>query len=238
MAWHTERWVKVPVMEDAEFLALPWQARGVYRLLATKFNREGAIKVGSLGKQGLATLLGADWGEIEKYVEMLFEMQFLRIENGRIFDVRFIERERELEKGSEISGPKAHREREERERSENKKPRGRPPADPRIRPLSLRLEEIFLRVRGERYSHGGAKDTQALKGMLALASEDEIAARWTVALRAQSWIRCSTFAQLKGKWNDIGNVTPLHKPAPRTVVHFNPETNELTYSDGTKEIAK
>lgn len=81
----------------------------------------------------------------------------------------------------------------------------KPPADPRLRSLQERLEQVYGRARGgARYKHGGAKDTLALKALLPVASDDEIARRFDRGLRATGWASCSTFAQLGSKWNDLG----------------------------------
>jgi hypothetical protein len=84
-------------------------------------------------------------------------------------------------------------------------------ADPRLGPLTDRLLENYRSCRGSAYKHGGAKDTKALKSLLAIATEEEITKRWTQALKATGWTSCSTLAQLAMKWNDLALPTAATK---------------------------
>jgi hypothetical protein len=111
--------------------------------------------------------------------------------------------------------------------------------DPRVRLLSLRLEAVFLQLRGAKYAHGGAKDTMALKRMLGWVDEQEIERRWRASVAAQGFHRCDSFAQLamSQHWNFYSsNVVSLHT-AP-TAVGFDPVTNMLQFSDGSTREAK
>ena len=65
------------------------------------------------------------------------------------------------------------------------------------------LVDAYAHIRGSAYSHGGAKDAQALKRLLPLAQDAEISRRWAHGLRATGWASCSTIAQLAAKWNDL-----------------------------------
>ena len=75
----------------------------------------------------------------------------------------------------------------------------------RVPGLAFLMAGIFEEVRGEKYAHGGAKDTKALGRLVKIADNAEIMARWRRALALGSkWPGCSTFAQLASKWNDLG----------------------------------
>jgi hypothetical protein len=92
------------------------------------------------------------------------------------------------------------------------------PSDSRLTPLSKALVESFEEIKTFKYKHGGAKDTQALKSLLPLATDDEIRQRWRLGLRATGWHNVSTFAQLAQKWNDLAAIVPPkvkpHVPLP------------------------
>lgn len=77
------------------------------------------------------------------------------------------------------------------------------PASPRLKPLSEALVADYLAVRGCDYRHQGAKDAQALKSLLPVATDEEVRARWRRGLAATGWASCSTLAQLASKWNDL-----------------------------------
>jgi hypothetical protein len=88
---------------------------------------------------------------------------------------------------------------------------------PRLRPLQEWLEQIYASSPGRgRYKHGGAKDTLALKALLPVATDEEIARRWGQGLKATGWASCNTFAQLAAKWNDLAATSPPTKGALAT----------------------
>lgn len=92
----------------------------------------------------------------------------------------------------------------------------KPPADPRLTPLTVRLVAEYATIRNATYKHGGAKDASALKALLPVATDDEISRRWIQGLRAAGWASCSTFAQLAAKWNDLA--APA-SPVKGSVIH-------------------
>ncbi len=78
------------------------------------------------------------------------------------------------------------------------------PVDPRLEPLKLALVADYETVRiGERYRHSGAPDTNGLKSLLPLATDEQIRSRWRDALRRTEYPKVSTFAQLAQKWPDL-----------------------------------
>lgn len=92
----------------------------------------------------------------------------------------------------------------------------KPPADPRLRPLTETLVSVYDAVRRTKYRHSGPKDAQALKSLLSVADDAEILGRWRIGLTATGWASCSTFAQLAAKWNDLAAPAP---PAKGSVIH-------------------
>lgn len=50
--WSRESWHKVYPREDGAWLAMSWQARGLYRLLQSEASREGIIKLGKFSGNG------------------------------------------------------------------------------------------------------------------------------------------------------------------------------------------
>ena len=76
--------------------------------------------------------------------------------------------------------------------------------DPRLKELQKALEATFEEATGARYKFAGAKDTQALKRILAHEpSVEAIARRFAAALANKGWPTVKTFAQLDQCWNDI-----------------------------------
>jgi hypothetical protein len=97
---------------------------------------------------------------------------------------------------------------EDQGRDQGDPPRGKHAAtvwSERGHPLQLKLEAEFASSRKHRYAHGGAKDTQALKRLMAVATDDEILTRWRRGLLAQVTepTSVSTFTELGWKWNKL-----------------------------------
>jgi hypothetical protein len=106
----------------------------------------------------------------------------------------------------------------------------------RISGLTTLMAGVYQDVRGEKYAHGGAKDTKALGRLVKLADNAEILRRWRRALDlGAKWPGCSTFAQLASKWNDLaapagGNV----RPAPELLDLIGTDENGFTiYGKGS-----
>jgi hypothetical protein len=77
------------------------------------------------------------------------------------------------------------------------------PVDARLKPLLGDIEAAFLVARGSKYLHGGAKDTQALKRLLAANEPAEILRRWKASLAEDGFHRCDSIAQFATSthWN-------------------------------------
>jgi hypothetical protein len=94
------------------------------------------------------------------------------------------------------------------------KPAAKPP-DSRLTPLTEALCRAFTDVRGDKYLHGGKADAMALKRLLALADETEIARRWRLAIADEGYHRCNSFAELSTarNWNHFarGGVQPVSR---------------------------
>lgn len=75
----------------------------------------------------------------------------------------------------------------------------------RLKTLPDRLALLFERLRGSKYKHMGAKDTDGLKRLIAVATDEEIEGEWArvLTLPRDDWLSCNTFAQLDSKWNDL-----------------------------------
>lgn len=82
----------------------------------------------------------------------------------------------------------------------------RAPGNPAFRELQDALCADFQAVTGERYAWQSAKDTQALKRLIAHGA-DAIRERWGRGLRASGFHRVRTVAQLGSKWNDLADGT-------------------------------
>lgn len=65
MNWQDERWIKLYVRSSPDFLALSWQARGLFRLLMTEVDMAGILELGKLGLKAVAVAVRAPWAEVE-----------------------------------------------------------------------------------------------------------------------------------------------------------------------------
>jgi hypothetical protein len=65
MRWEDEQYVRFYRRNTPEWLALSWQARGLFGLIMREVDRAGIIKVGKIGLRGVAVVLHAPWAEIE-----------------------------------------------------------------------------------------------------------------------------------------------------------------------------
>lgn len=72
----------------------------------------------------------------------------------------------------------------------------------------------FAELVGSKYGWQGAKDSEALKRLLAISTLAEVNARWRVALQApvDEWISARTVANLWTKWNDLADKKPKYVP--------------------------
>lgn len=84
-------------------------------------------------------------------------------------------------------------------------PPRREKSDKRPRDSDLLVQD-FKAVTGSDYLWQGAKDGTALAALLRVASLEEVRNRWRRGLSAPtaSWASCRTVAQLRSKWNDLG----------------------------------
>ena len=58
MRWDDERYVRLYTRDTTDWLALSWQAQGLFVLILRKVNRAGVIDLGRAGKRGLAAHVG------------------------------------------------------------------------------------------------------------------------------------------------------------------------------------
>lgn len=73
MDWSDERWVKLYTRDTTDWLALSWQAQGLFVLILRKVNRAGVIDLGRAGKRGLAAHIGGGsaWASMEPHLDEL-----------------------------------------------------------------------------------------------------------------------------------------------------------------------
>jgi len=85
-----------------------------------------------------------------------------------------------------------------------------PEGPSRFKQLRDAICAAYFEAKGAKYKWQGAKDTEALKRIMGVVSEDaEILARWRAGLAiAKGWLSIATVAQLDSKWNDLADVVP------------------------------
>jgi hypothetical protein len=95
----------------------------------------------------------------------------------------------------------------------------KPPSDPRLKPLTEKLADVYENSRGAKYKHGGAKDALALKSLLPLGTDDEILALWRFGLSLTKWPGVSNLSELASKWNALkGAASPQNSNLPEMKV--------------------
>jgi hypothetical protein len=109
MRWGSERYVKLYKRDTAEWLAVSWQARGLFYELLRKADRTGRIALGRLSPaKALGVLLRADPGSLEPAIRELLEDGCLVHEDGALLL-------RNYEEAQETPQTPAARKRNERE---------------------------------------------------------------------------------------------------------------------------
>lgn len=95
--------------------------------------------------------------------------------------------------------------------------------DPRLTPLLRVLEADFAELRGAKYKHGGVKDTQALKALLSIGTDEEIRSRWRRGLNGLFSEEVNSIAQLGSKWNALTpNKHATGPPKPKAPKRMEP----------------
>jgi hypothetical protein len=93
MNWDDEEYVKLYKNSSQDFLALSWQARGLFDELMKVVDRAGILHVGKQGLKGIAIAVRAAWAEIERYVHELLDDGCLRFvpADGLVLIPNFLE---------------------------------------------------------------------------------------------------------------------------------------------------
>lgn len=73
MRWEDERYVRFYTRDTPEWLALSWQARGLFGLVLRAVDRAGLLRVGKLGKKGVAVAVHAAWADVDEPLTELLE---------------------------------------------------------------------------------------------------------------------------------------------------------------------
>lgn len=246
--WQTKRWVKMPIAEPLDLLACSWQARGLYRLLQTKADN-GVIRLGRHGLEGLSLVVGAPWNEIEKFVQEIISAGIFVTNFDAIFDTQNPEAMRALNGApvpdAEIPAPKN---KNEKEIEKKKKKRGRPPADSRHNAMIDLFFSLWLELRGGDKYEVQARDAAAVSRFLKGHPEttlQEIERRMRLAFATPWFCQNGDIAIFVSQWSKYdrvigfpGRFTPVPQPATTvTDVGFDPITNEVLRSDGTRRPA-
>jgi hypothetical protein len=84
--WEEERYVKLYTRDTADWLALPWQAQGLFALILRKVDKAGILALGKHGRRGLAAHLGgaSAWPEIEPHLDTLIADGCVTIRDGAL----------------------------------------------------------------------------------------------------------------------------------------------------------
>ena len=96
-----ERYVRLHTRDTPEWLALSWQARGVFALVTRAVDRAGRLPVGKLGLRGVAVALHAPWDEVRPALEELQTDGWIVVEDGCLLVPEHVEREETAAAGSQ-----------------------------------------------------------------------------------------------------------------------------------------
>lgn len=112
MRWEDERWVKSYTRDTTDWLALSFEAQGVWLMLLRKFDRAGVLDLGRHGKRGIAIAIGHAhrWRELEPAIDELLEDGCLVIQGNKAIAPNFIEAQEA--KSSNAARKRAQRERD------------------------------------------------------------------------------------------------------------------------------
>ena len=265
MDWTEEKYVKLYQRDTVTWLGWPWEGRCVLPLLLRKVDGAGLLAHGSIAPAvGIGLLIGVPVAVVEVALAAFLAdgtalltpagvllPKFLDAQEARKSDALRARESRERRRNDAKSGEAAsHGVTRRHEPSQpvtlqpspaqpsptpEKLAGKKPPADPRLLPLTTVLVADYAAIRFGTYKHGGAKDALALKALLPIATDEEIRARWQQGLRATGWVSCSTFAQLGSKWNDLAAPAA---PAKGSVIHnqqaWGPDDDFLTGIGGTR----
>jgi hypothetical protein len=232
--------VKVAVYEKPEFLMLPWQARGLYRMITPHLGPDGRLYVGADPVAGLAVILHAPAEEIRQAFVDLSESGFVLSESGgTLFDPGFIQsKQADRPNLSESRNPSSLEvEVEVDKEEEKKKPSGRPPGDPRHRPFIDRFHDLWGQLRGGKYEVAG-KDVKAMSRFLKGHPDttlEEFERRMRLAFADPWFAQNGNLATFISRWVNYDRritlvATPVnYGPSRREVVGMNEETGEVIY---------
>ncbi len=112
MDWSDERWVKLFTRDTTDWLALSWQAQGLFCLILRKVNRAGVIDLGKLGKRGLSSHVGgaSAWRDIEPALEELLADGCVALDGHTLSVPNFVKAQTALQ--SDKARKRAERERD------------------------------------------------------------------------------------------------------------------------------
>lgn len=112
MRWEDERYVKSYTRDTTDWLALSFEAQGVWLMLLRKFDGAGIIDLGRHGKRGIAIAIGHAhrWKDLEPAVDELLADGCLVIEGQKAIGPNFVEAQEA--RASDAARKRAQRERD------------------------------------------------------------------------------------------------------------------------------
>lgn len=203
----------MPVHETADFLAMSWQARGLYRLIATKLDRSGRLDLGRQGLPGVAHYIGAEWSEIEPFLSEIVRNGILDNSDTTVLvDPTFSDVQRGVTSDLSENAPIEESRREESRENKTNRRRGRPPSDPRHRPFIDLFFTLWAEARGGgRYEVSGA-DAKAVYRFLKDhpdVTAEEFERRLRIAFGMTWFAQNGTLAFFCPKWSSYDRVVAI-----------------------------
>jgi hypothetical protein len=78
--WQDERWVKLYVRDEPEWLVLPWWARGLFDEILKRVDPAGLMRLGKAGRKAIAASLSSPWDEqLADAVQLLIDDGAIRL---------------------------------------------------------------------------------------------------------------------------------------------------------------
>jgi hypothetical protein len=109
MRWEDERYVRVYTRDTTDWVALGWQAQGLFLLVMRKVDRAGILDLGKSGVRGLAALVAMPLEVVERALPILLEDGCVKLNGSVLVIPNFIE-------AQEAKQSDAQRKREQRAR--------------------------------------------------------------------------------------------------------------------------
>lgn len=101
MNWSEEFWIKLYRRMSPSFMAMHWQARGMFRLVITELDPStGRLELGRLGLKAVAVSIRAPWPEVEQYFQECLDDGCLAVDGNDLVCPNYVEAQEAVQTGA------------------------------------------------------------------------------------------------------------------------------------------